>query len=534
MIGVVEGMFFLIFLIKKGAKMLKKILILIIFISFFYTFLLKEELLLAFPPPSEPKTLGWEDDVCLTPGMNIDNHAYPLYSNWATATPDNRVYSVWYRRRLPSPSVIQVITRWWDQIGSWSQEETVSVGGFTFADIFHPSISSDSNNNIHFLWRGQLTFPSGWWLFYRAKLANGNYTNICSLPTKADSHGTSPVGYPHIAGGKGDTAHCVFQIFWDSVYRIGYAKILPTYPSPMVLDIDTVSPMSWPVYSYSCHLAVDGQNRIHVVWEADFRIVNSIRNIFYRMRDANGQWGSVEVVSEFPNSYYNYYPRVAVDNNGDIHVVWSGRTTDTSYYRIFHRVKTSSGWSEVTIFPEPPTYEWLQPTCAVSPDNKLHIAFVTAAWGPGYNLGRLIRNPDGSWEGPDTVTRFSDGYYRYAPEIIATRDGKIHIFRKDFAPYTNNYYHIFYKRWIPSSGIEEENNKILTIIKEKGRFKIFYSLPTKMLTNLTIYNILGKIVYQAKSDNGYFVIDTKKWPTSIYLMKFNANKYQVTRKLIIY
>ncbi|MEO0113591.1 MAG: CARDB domain-containing protein [candidate division WOR-3 bacterium] len=417
--------------------MFKKLLILVLFTGFIFALPPKGTSLPVAPPEPPPQKLPWEPDVCLTPNMTTYNYAYSYLSNWATHTPNNRVYGVWYRTTTGYP----VIMRWWDQSGSWSPEETVTKWTPSFTYNYYPSVAGDSNNNVHFIWRGYLSTPTGYWLYYRAKLANGNYTNPCSLPTK-----TTTVYYPKIAGGKGDTAHTAFYVYWGGYYTVGYAKIYPSYPTPTVVDIDTVAPWGWTSQYYP-HIAVDGQNRVHVVWYGYITIGSSYYNIFYRMRDANGVWGQVETVSVFTYSYYNYYPRVAVDGNGNVHVVWMAYTSNDYYYHIAHRMKTSSGWGPVTIYPPSTSYYWYYPTCAVDPSNNLHITFYTNAWGSYYNIGRLIRYANGTWSDLDTVTYFTDSYYRYYPEIVATRDGNIHIFRMDYAPYTNYYYWIYYKRF---------------------------------------------------------------------------------------
>jgi len=482
---------------------------------------------------AEPPIFGWEEDVCLSPGQN-NNIAITYSANWATTNTNNWVYCLWYRTTSNYP----VIMRWWNQICRWSDEETVSFQpGIIFVENDLASISSDSNNNLHFFWRGKLSPFNMYWLFYRAKLANGNYTNICSLPLKVLS-GSIP-NDPHIAGSKGDTAHCVFRARWDMPDRIGYAKILPTYPEPTVLDIDTISPMEWGTASCYPHIAVDKNNRIHVVWQGWIPIGTIPVNIFYRMRDTNGIWGQVETLSVFPRSYANYYPRITVDNNGDIHVVWMAYTRPDYHYRLIHRVKKPSGWSEITIFPDTFTYyNCYHPTCAVSPDNRLHIAFYTDGWGDSLNIGRIIRNPNGSWEGPDTVTNFNDNSCRLNPEIVATQEGNIHIFRMDKAVYTNNYYRIFYKRWVPSSGIKDYKKEFYEvgwkIIKEKNWLKIFSSRPVKNPVQITIYNPLGEIKYQAQRADSYFLIDTKNLSAGSYFLKLAIPDCQVIKKIIIY
>jgi hypothetical protein len=408
--------------------MFKKFLMLIIFVSF--VFLPKRQLLSSTSSFRTPRMLGWEEDFCLTPGMDTNN------DNGATHTPNNRVYGVWYRVAPYFP----VIMRWWDQIGSWSQEETISArGGINLLYNASPSIAGDSNNNVHFLWRGDPSSSSLRWLFYRAKLANGNYTQICSLPLKSNNY----PNYPKIAGGKGDTAHCTFSASWGGQYRIGYAKIYPSY-FPIIVDIDTVSPMNWTYISQQPAIAVDGQNRVHIVWSSYFPIGNALYNIFYRMRNSQGLWGPIETLSVFPNSRHNYNPRVAIDSEGNIHVVWEAYLTNEYYPHIAHRVKTDTGWSEVVVLQS--NYHRENPSCAVDKFNNLQVVVRTNEIGPSFDIVRFVRTPEGNWEGPDTVVHFNTGS-RYSPEIVATRDGNLHLFRQDFGPYTNYCYRIYYKRY---------------------------------------------------------------------------------------
>uniref|UniRef100_A0A7V6CN92 T9SS type A sorting domain-containing protein n=1 Tax=candidate division WOR-3 bacterium TaxID=2052148 RepID=A0A7V6CN92_UNCW3 len=84
------------------------------------------------------------------------------------------------------------------------------------------------------------------------------------------------------------------------------------------------------------------------------------------------------------------------------------------------------------------------------------------------------------------------------------------------------------------SEIKSLRNFPLNIIPAKDYLKIAYRLPVKITAKLTLYNTIGGVVYQAKSDNGYFLIETKKLSTGIYIIKFNANEYKATKKLVIH
>ncbi|MDW8113486.1 MAG: T9SS type A sorting domain-containing protein [candidate division WOR-3 bacterium] len=77
-------------------------------------------------------------------------------------------------------------------------------------------------------------------------------------------------------------------------------------------------------------------------------------------------------------------------------------------------------------------------------------------------------------------------------------------------------------------------NFTLQVIPTKDYLKVSYTLPINIKASLKIYNALGELVYTATSDRGYFVIDKKKFACGIYIMKFNANEYKATKKLVIH
>jgi len=65
----------------------------------------------------------------------------------------------------------------------------------------------------------------------------------------------------------------------------------------------------------------------------------------------------------------------------------------------------------------------------------------------------------------------------------------------------------------------------------RGFTSVYYNLPKGEVATLKIYNILGEIVYNEKSDKGLFTI--RKLPTGIYLLRFNAKGYKEERKLVV-
>jgi len=67
----------------------------------------------------------------------------------------------------------------------------------------------------------------------------------------------------------------------------------------------------------------------------------------------------------------------------------------------------------------------------------------------------------------------------------------------------------------------------------KGKAIIRYTCPIKVTANLTLYNVIGEAVYNAKSDKGLFVIDSRKLGTGIYILHFKANEFEAKQKLLL-
>jgi hypothetical protein len=67
----------------------------------------------------------------------------------------------------------------------------------------------------------------------------------------------------------------------------------------------------------------------------------------------------------------------------------------------------------------------------------------------------------------------------------------------------------------------------------KGKAIIRYTCPIKVTANLTLYNVIGEAVYNAKSDKGFFRINGNELGAGIYILSFNASGFEAKRKLII-
>ncbi|MEM2129288.1 MAG: PKD domain-containing protein [Candidatus Bathyarchaeia archaeon] len=219
-------------------------------------------------------------------------------------------------------------------------------------------------------------------------------------------------------------------------------------------------------------LAVDSQNRLHLVWQdGKFFEPGIIPNVLYKVK--TNEWQDTEHVASYAqcpaiavdtydnvhvvygpyvyspgiygggdgkrwrertsagwqteerfseDKYWSPYQAIAIDGNNDVHVVFSHGPT--AYYDVHYRKRTFSGWeTEIEINTEKDNN---RPFPLISIDSKNHIHVVWLYESPAGNYYIRYRQYTTSWqpiidlEGPTT---YSQGY----PTIATDRKDNIHV-----------------------------------------------------------------------------------------------------------
>jgi len=86
-------------------------------------------------------------------------------------------------------------------------------------------------------------------------------------------------------------------------------------------------------------VAVDNFGNVHVVWKDEAK---GEWQIYYRERSNNGEWGEIIELSDL--EYESLDPDIVTDNNGNVHVVWVEYPENDMV--IFYRERKDSVWSE--------------------------------------------------------------------------------------------------------------------------------------------------------------------------------------------
>ena len=211
-------------------------------------------------------------------------------------------------------------------------------------------------------------------------------------------------------------------------------------------------------------LAVDSAGNIHIAWEdeTDYTGAGTDRDIFYkRWNSSSSSWTIIEVVST-ESTDNSFYPSLAVDSTGNVHIAWSdytnyagaGTNCDSFYKR--WDASTSSWTTTEVVSTESTADSWL-PSLAVDSAGHVHIAWSdgTAYAGSGTDRDIFYKRFDAtssSWTTTEVVSTESTSD-SYLPSLTVDSAGTVHIAWEDFTIYAGSGIDndIFYKRWDSST-----------------------------------------------------------------------------------
>ena len=178
----------------------------------------------------------------------------------------------------------------------------------------------------------------------------------------------------------GDVPDDVREISFNEMIMSSAASPMPTGNgdfSELVSDGEDKS--NWfPI------IAIDGDGNLHVVW-SELDVLGGWRtDILYRMKSGDS-WMPIEtVVGDIGGMFVK--PSMALDSSGNVHVTWesdrnvSGSGTDRD---IFYKVRTHGEWTATELVSAESNESSSNPSIAVDGDGNVHIAWTDASGIPG-------------------------------------------------------------------------------------------------------------------------------------------------------
>jgi hypothetical protein len=180
---------------------------------------------------------------------------------------------------------------------------------YTSNDQYYPAIAADSNNHLHVVWYD--SSPGKFEIKYK-KSTNGGTT----WTTKRLTYNPGLANSPAIAIGSNDHLHVVWYDSTPGNGEIYYKK-------------STDSGTTWTTKRLTYNagnsdnpaIAIDSNNRIHLVWDDS---TSGNREIYYK-RSTNGgaTWTTKRLAF---NSGESWISAIAVNSDNDIFVVWGDDT----------------------------------------------------------------------------------------------------------------------------------------------------------------------------------------------------------------
>lgn len=237
-----------------------------------------------------------------------------------------------------------------------------------------PTIAvNPTNNQSYAVWYDDIARPDIWQLFFNLRTGGNWGTSSQALPFSSSTY-TPKLGVD---------GHGQAHLIW--IRRGGGSSIV--YYSTNTNPVDrnkwtSAVGVSGATYIDFCEpeIAVDNAGNVYVVWMQN---VGSNYEIYFRKR-MNGNWGAIENISK--TSASSQFPKIAVDSNsGNAYVVWQERANN--HWQVYFNACQNGQWAVRTALTNNLT-ESIHPAIAVDAQGEVHIVYSDNSGG-AYNIWYL-------------------------------------------------------------------------------------------------------------------------------------------------
>ncbi len=251
---------------------------------------------------------------------------------------------------------------------TWKSATVISDGykefwGWNSGTSCCSSVAADSNGIIHVVWQDN---TNGSWgtdseIMYVNYTMTTGWSNVTIISDDYLGWNDKASCEPSITTDKFGNVHVVWHDetvgAWGTDVEIMYANYTAEGWSNATVISDDYT--GWnDGNSYHSSIAVDDNGNIHVTWD-DWTIGEwgSDIEIMYANYTAAEGWSNATVISDGYGGVWGWNtgessdPSIAIDNNGNIHVVWQDETNGQwgIDQEIMYVNYTAKGWSNVTV-----------------------------------------------------------------------------------------------------------------------------------------------------------------------------------------
>lgn len=298
---------------------------------------------------------------------------------------------------------LDIFYKRWDAINStWTTTEVVSTESTDLSRA--PSLTIDGAGNVHVVWYDLTDYDSSgtdFDIFYkRWDTISSTWTTTEVVSTESNVNSIEPTVTVDGAG----NVHVAWYNFTDGsgsdqdIFYKRWNAISSTWTTSEVVSTEN------PENSWYPSIAVDGDGNVHLVWysSGNYSGSGNDNDIFYkRWNFINDTWTTAEVIST-ESTDESILPTIVVDGSRNLHVAWQDQTLDSdpsfdTYYKRWNA--TSRTWTTTEVVSTEQWRHCLYPTIAVDDSENVHVA-----WHAGGNYGNSGNDYDINYKRWDAIS----------------------------------------------------------------------------------------------------------------------------------
>jgi hypothetical protein len=326
-----------------------------------------------------------------------------------------------------------------------------------------PVVAIDQDGIIHSVWHDG---TNGIWgtdyeIFHAMYSPGLGWSNITVISDGYDGiyWNDGKNSDPAIAIDSTNKVHVVYEDNTEGIWGTDYEIMYVSYTSDSGWSNATVisdgyNGFYWnDDWSYKPSIAIDSNDNIHVVWyDYTDGPWGSDTEIFHVQYSSDSGWSNATLISDgYMGTYWNEggssYPKIAIDDNDNLHVVWQDETDGAwgiDREIMYAEYNVSSGWTNATVISDGYNGVYWNDDYSNNPviscyNDQIYVVWedgTNGVWGTDYEIFYVNYTPSSDWS---NVTIISDGYmgnywnneYSFNPDLIADYNGVIHVVWED-------------------------------------------------------------------------------------------------------
>ena len=351
--------------------------------------------------------------------------------------------------------------------------EPINISNVDWHYCNEPSMCIDNNGNIFLVWR----YPS-----------SDNDTDLYFAWSDGQTWSPAEKIYdddrriynPNLVVDSTGTLHLCFERFYADFSRVFYMKRESGIWDPAIqLSVDSLGG------AFSPEIIVDNDNWIYVFWgDVD---------IYWTYYDGSS-WSDIQMITNIPYDHLIKWPEPAVDNNNDIHLVY---TIYSQFGRdLFYQKHSGNDWSEMVNISQTDTLWSFKPHITVDSINVPHVVWqqLLQIQNSNYDIYYSTLSDSNEWSTPVNISNLSQ-LHNTLPKIQILDDKPIvfHLGEGQlYYSYLNN------NEWILNSFelnmtiggifdfiVDRQNHPHLALVKIETNLGDIYYTKGDTVTNVT-------------------------------------------------